>query len=92
MLGDEWRESADAILTESRAEIERHRSAWSPQDTDEFNDALKVRIDQTIDTWLAEVLAEKIDDLRERLRVALREEARAQLEDQLGDREQSLRS
>lgn len=93
LLGDEWKDVADDILTQTRDAIQESKDQWSPQDTDELNEALKVRIDRTIDTWLAEVLAEKIGDLRERLKSALQEESRAQLEDQLGDSDdQSLRT
>ena len=85
LLGDEWRKSAAEILEATRADIEAARERWSPQDTDELNEALKIRIDQTVDHWLAEVLAAKIGELRTRLTDALKEEARALLEENLGD-------
>jgi hypothetical protein len=67
LLSDEWRESARELLDEARMAIEQHQ-------TDELNAALKVRIDETVQQWLREVVQTRIDDLRWQLLQALSEQ------------------
>jgi hypothetical protein len=63
LLGDAWKESTDDILSEARGRI-RDESGWSPTDTNELNEALKVRIDAAIGAWLRELVDRNIDELR----------------------------
>lgn len=63
LLGDRWRSSASDILTEARGAIEAHRNDWTPEDTDELNQALRVRIDETLTEWLKETVRERMDEL-----------------------------
>lgn len=58
---------ADLVMGRARALIEEHPNAWSPQQTDELCDALKVRIDDTIHQWIDETLARHRNVLEERL-------------------------
>ena len=67
LLGDEWKASASDILTEARGAIEAHRNQWSPDDTDELNDALRVRIDETLSVWLRKTISERMDELHTEL-------------------------
>lgn len=63
LLGDRWRSSASDILTEARGAIEAHRNEWTPEDTDELNQALRVRIDETLTEWLKETVRERMNEL-----------------------------
>ncbi len=67
LLGDKWRASASDILTEARGAIEAHRNAWTPEDTDELNAALRVRIDETLTEWLKETVRARMDELHAEL-------------------------
>lgn len=63
LLGDRWKVSASDILTEARGAIEAHRNQWTPEDTDELNEALRVRIDETLTEWLLATVSERLDEL-----------------------------
>ncbi len=67
LLGDRWKVSAADILTEARGAIEAHRNQWTPEDTDELNDALRVRIDETLTEWLTATISERLDELHAEL-------------------------
>ena len=66
LLGDKWKSSATDILTEARGAIEAHRNDWTPEDTDELNAALRVRIDETLTEWLKETVRARMDELHGR--------------------------
>ncbi len=82
LLSDEWRESAREILDEARAAIEQHQTEWTPEHTDELNAALKVRIDETMQQWLRDLVASRIGDLRRELLTAMSEQIRATIDEQ----------
>ena len=94
LLGDKWKSSASDILTEARGAIEAHRNDWTPEDTDELNAALRVRIDETLTEWLKETVRARMDELHavlletaeatidEKIR-ALVEARRKEMEDEL---------
>lgn len=67
LLGDEWKSSAEDVLTLARGAIEAHRSEWTPEDTDELNRALRERIDATLSRWLRETVRARLDELRAQL-------------------------
>lgn len=67
LLGDQWRAAANGLLTEARGAIEAHRNQWTPEDTDELNEALRVRIDETLTAWLRQTVAERVHELRAEL-------------------------
>ncbi|HEY5644771.1 MAG TPA: hypothetical protein VIS76_02420 [Pseudomonadales bacterium] len=67
LLGDRWKTSASDILTEARGAIEAHRNQWTPEDTDELNEALRVRIDETLTEWLKATVAARLDELHSEL-------------------------
>ncbi len=77
LLGDEWRESADQILATAREAIENVASKWSPQQTTELNQALRVRIDATLEDWLEVVIQQRLEDLRATLLAAIETEISA---------------
>ncbi len=94
LLGDRWKSSASDILTEARGAIEAHRNDWTPEDTDDLNAALRVRIDETLTEWLKETVKARMDELHtvllqtaeatieEKIR-ALVEARRAEMENEL---------
>lgn len=57
----------DVVMSRARALIQEHPNAWSPQQTDELCDALKVRIDDTVHRWIDETLARHRRVLEDRL-------------------------
>jgi len=82
LLSDEWRQSARELLDEARAAIEKHQTEWTPEHTDELNAALKVRIDETMQQWLRDLVASRIDDLRRELLTAMSEQIRTTIDEQ----------
>ena len=77
LLGDEWRESSEQILATARDAIEKVASRWSPQQTTELNQALRVRIDATLEDWLEVVIRQRLEDLRATLLAAIETEISA---------------
>jgi len=67
LLGDEWRDSAAEVFQQARAKIEENSPQWAPEDTDELNDALKVRIDETMQGWMRGMVIEHMANLHETL-------------------------
>ncbi|HEX7036676.1 MAG TPA: hypothetical protein VF210_12930 [Pseudomonadales bacterium] len=84
LLSDEWRESARELLDEARAAIERHQAEWTPRHTDELNQALRARIDSTVQEWLQAVVRERVDELRQTLLAAVSEQIRSTIAEQFG--------
>ena len=77
LLGDEWRESSEQILATAREAIEKVASKWSPQQTTELNQALRVRIDATLEDWLEIVIRQRLEGLRATLLAAIETEISA---------------
>ena len=67
LLGDEWRNSAALVFNQAREKIEQNSPQWAPEDTDELNAALKIRIDETMQGWMRGMLIEHIANLHETL-------------------------
>ena len=89
LLGDEWKASASSIFTEARGAIEAQRNQWTPDDTDELNEALRIRIDETLSKWLRKTLRERMDELHAELleaaEVAINEKVAAILKQRSGN-------
>ncbi len=81
LMGDEWREATRKILNEARQKIDDHKRTLTPDATNELNDALKVRIDTTVERWLHQLVADNIDALRQQLVGTLGKELNHLLED-----------
>lgn len=84
LMGDGWKSQADEVLEDARATIDQRAQQWSPEDTDELNAALRVRIDDTIYRWLQTMLAEHIDDLRAQVLDAMTDEIKLRVKEALG--------
>lgn len=67
LLGDEWRRAASGLFTQARGAIEANRNQWTPEHTDELNDALRVRIDATLSAWLRTKIRDHMDELHAEL-------------------------
>ncbi|XOV82158.1 MAG: hypothetical protein ACFHXK_14995 [bacterium] len=67
LLDDAWQDSVDELLTDARARITQNRDLWQPEDTDELALALKIRIDASVKSWLAQTLEQNIGALRSHL-------------------------
>lgn len=67
LLGEQWKSSASDILTGARGAIEAHRNQWTPEDTGELNEALRIRIDETLNEWLKATIAARLDELHAEL-------------------------
>ena len=79
LFGDNWAEIARDILSRARDAIGQRRTTWRPDDTDELNEALMVRIDETLDSWVQQSLSRHVDELHTMLADALRAEFIAHL-------------
>jgi len=84
LLSDEWRDSASEILKEAREAIGEHRTDWTPAETDALNDALKVRIDQTMQGWMRGMVVTHMADLHATLLKELSSELRAAIDNIIG--------
>ena len=67
LLSDSWKESVEELFAEARSHIEANSEQWSPEDTDDLTEALKIRIDNAVRAWLSETLQANIGLLRERM-------------------------
>ena len=83
LLGDAWQESADELLANARQTIGDNSTLWQPEDTDELNRALKIRIDDTVRKWLGDVLKAHIHVLQQRIVTELAAELTSQINNKL---------
>jgi len=74
LLGDEWRTQSSELLQTASAKIQAQQLDWNPEDTQTLTDALRVRLDQSIQGWLQTTLAEQISGLRQQLLLDLQDE------------------
>jgi hypothetical protein len=81
LLGDEWRTSAALVFTQAREKIEENSLQWAPEDTDNLNAALKIRIDETMQGWMRSMVIEHMANLHETLLEVLGAEMHAMIED-----------
>jgi hypothetical protein len=88
LLSDEWRDSASEILKEAREVIGEHRTDWTPAETDALNDALKVRIDQTMQGWMRGMVVTHMADLHATLLKELSTELTAAIDNIIGLRDE----
>lgn len=68
LMGDEWRETTRKIMAEARQTIQHD---WDPDTNDALNEALRERMDATVEQWLHKLVSDNIAELRERLVGAL---------------------
>ncbi|MCR9258640.1 MAG: hypothetical protein NXH95_02890 [Pseudomonadaceae bacterium] len=83
LLDDAWQESVDELLTDARNRIKENSDLWQPEDTDELAQALKIRIDASVKSWLAVTLEQNIGALRTHLVSELSDELLAHLRQKL---------
>ena len=81
LLGDEWRTSTALVLQQARDKIEDNSPHWAPEDTDDLNAALKVRIDETMQGWMRSMVIEHMADLHEQLLAVLSAELPGMIDD-----------
>ncbi len=74
LLGDEFHNATAEVLQRARSLIQQHPNQWSPQQTDELTDALRVRIDDTVQQWIQTSLAAHATQLQQRLLNTVRHE------------------
>jgi hypothetical protein len=79
LLGDAWKTSAAQMLKETRADIEANRETWAPENTDSLNEALRVRIDDTLRVWLQDLVRQNMLDLRNPLLSAIDDQLKQEL-------------
>ena len=85
LLGDAWRSRTQQILGDARATMMHAQGeSWAKQHVDAVGEALRARIDQTVDEWLARTLSTRIDELRTTL-VEMLETELTRLTDALTD-------
>lgn len=81
LLGDEWRTSAALVFSQAREKIGENSPHWAPEDTDELNAALKVRIDETMQGWMRGMVIEHMANLHETLLEVLSAELPSMIDD-----------
>ena len=67
-------------MKRARTLIGQHANEWSPQQTDELADALRVRIDDAVAQWIQTSLSAHASELQERLLTTVRLELARHLE------------
>ncbi|MFP6834669.1 MAG: hypothetical protein VB948_01010 [Pseudomonadales bacterium] len=81
LLSDTWRDSKDKILEQARKVIDEHQSELTPEAASSLNDALKSRIDTTIQDWMSRIVVAHIAELHERMLEAVSEELSVTLDE-----------
>ena len=85
LLDDNWKETAAELLDETRSAIIEHGGQWTQQDTEELDEALRVRINATLAEWLRDVVQQNLADLRAHILQAARTELTASVKRLLND-------
>ena len=80
LLGDEFHDATAEVMQRARGLINQHANRWSPQQTDELADALRVRIDAAVAGWIKTSLDAHALELQQRLLNAVRDELARHLE------------
>jgi hypothetical protein len=62
------------VLNRARALIQQYAHQWSPQQTDDLSAALKVRIDDAVQTWINDSLVAHREELEQHLQRAIHDE------------------
>lgn len=74
LLGAGWEAESNELLQTASATIQDQKLDWNPEDTEALTDALRVRLEQSINGWLSTTLAEQVGLLRQQLLVDLQDE------------------
>lgn len=80
LLGTDFHDATATVMARARGLIEQHPNRWSPQQTDELGDALRVRIDGAVQEWISASLTAHAGELQQRLLNAVRDELARHLE------------
>ncbi len=80
LLGTDFHDATATVMARARGLIEQHPNRWSPQQTDELSDALRVRIDGAVQEWITASLTAHAGELQQRLLNAVRDELARHLE------------
>lgn len=88
LLSDDWKSAASDVLDSARLKIQDSQTEWTPVDTDELNQALKVRIDATVSDWIRTTVVKHMGELRSLLLTVVQDEVTQQIDatlNQTGD-------
>jgi len=80
ILGSDFHDATAQVLARARGLIGKHPNKWSPQQTEELSEALRVRIDDAVQEWINTALAAHAAELQQRLLNAVRDELARHLE------------
>ncbi len=80
LLSDEWSKSTAQILKQAGETIKQKDIEWTPAFTDDLNEALKDRLNETVNAWLRTVIVREADELRSALLDALSEAIASNIE------------
>ena len=92
LLGDDWRQASADLLDDARATIETNSNVWTPDDTNELNEALQVRIDATLQAGLRSALIAHAGQIRAELLTAVGRALNEQVEKILNSNNQKTGS
>ncbi len=74
LLGTGWEAESTELLETASATIQAQQLDWNPDDTQALTDALRVRLEQSINGWLSTTLVEQVALLKQQLLVDLQDE------------------
>jgi len=80
LLSDDFHDATAEVMQRARGLINQHANNWSPQQTDDLANALRVRIDEAVASWIKVSLDAHALELQQRLLNAVRDELARHLE------------
>ena len=87
LLNDAWQKETEGLLDDARSAIVENNTQWLPEDTDQLTEALKVRIDESVKSWLHTVLQANIGSLHQLLSDNIAQELHKQVQARLDHKE-----
>lgn len=74
LLGTGWEAQSNELLQAASATIQAQKLDWNPEDSEALTEALRVRLEQSINGWLNTTLTEQVELLRQQLLLDLQQE------------------
>lgn len=88
LLGTNWEAQSNELLETASATIQAQQLDWNPDDTQALTEALRVRLEQSINGWLNTTLAEQVELLRHQLLLDLQDELATRVQSTLQSNQQ----
>lgn len=88
LLGTDWEAASNELLQAASSTIQNQQLDWNPDDTQALTDALRVRLEQSINGWLNTTLVKQVDLLRQQLLLDLQDELTQRVQSTLQSNQQ----